>query len=197
MIRRPLLCLVVAAAGLACGLPAHAHMVSSGVGTVYDGVLHFLLAPSDALAVLALALFAGQNGTAVGRMVVFLLPVSWLVGSVAGFSLSPIGPTLPTWPSLLILGCLVAANVRLPGLAVVALAVVLGLVHGFLNGTAMAAAQASPATLVGIVAAVFMLVSLACAATVTRTRPTEQIAVRVLGSWTGAIGLLALGWSLR
>jgi urease accessory protein len=42
---------------------------STGLGPVYDGLLHFLLSPEDPLPVLALALLAGQRGAHYGRRV--------------------------------------------------------------------------------------------------------------------------------
>src|SRR6185369_14249227 len=38
---------------------AQAHLVTTGLGPVYDGLVHFALAPEDLVPVLALAAFAG------------------------------------------------------------------------------------------------------------------------------------------
>ena len=66
-----------------------------------------------------------------------VLPSAWLVGGCVGL----LAHGLPVFPlpilSLLILGTLVAADLRVPLPAVTALAVGLGLVHGVLNGVAM------------------------------------------------------------
>ena len=62
---------------------AQAHLVSTGIGPVYDGMSHFVLTPEDLLPVLAMALLAGLNGA--GRpLVLFVLPVAWLAGGLAG-----------------------------------------------------------------------------------------------------------------
>jgi hydrogenase/urease accessory protein HupE len=99
--------------------------------------------------------------------------------------------------SFLILGTLVAADLRLPPTAVTAVAVGLGLVHGCLNGVAMRQAGAGGVGLLGIMATLFVLVALVAALVVALQRPWTRIVVRVTGSWIAAIGLLMLGWSLR
>jgi hypothetical protein len=55
---------------------AHAHLNSTGMGPIYNGLMHFLLSPEDFLAVLALSLFTGLRGAAFGRRTLFVLPVA-------------------------------------------------------------------------------------------------------------------------
>ncbi|HZY02753.1 MAG TPA: hypothetical protein VFF02_04585, partial [Anaeromyxobacteraceae bacterium] len=80
---------------------------------------------------------------------------------------------------------------------VVGLAAALGLLHGYLNGSAMAQAGLGALGLLGIVASVFVLAALGAALVVGVRAPWGRVAVRVAGSWIAAIGLLSLGWSLR
>ena len=56
---------------------AAAHLVTTGMGPVYDGIGHLLLTPEDLVPVLALALYAGLRGAVAGRRAMFLLPVAW------------------------------------------------------------------------------------------------------------------------
>ena len=77
------------------------------------------------------------------------------------------------------------------------LALVLGLLHGYLNGAAMSQAKLGALGLVGIVTALFVAVTLVAALVVALRAPWARIAVRVAGSWIAAIGLLLLGWSFR
>jgi hydrogenase/urease accessory protein HupE len=98
-------------------------------------------------------------------------------------------PTL----SFLALGGLVAAEARLRPEWVTALAVVVGLLHGYMNGAAMAQAKLDTLELAGIVSTLFVAVALAAAI----RAPWGRIAVRVARSWIVAIGLLLLGRSLR
>jgi urease accessory protein len=189
---------------LAAGFPlllwpwrVEAHLITTGLGPVYDGIGHLLVTPEDLLPVLALALFAGLRGAGSGRCVLCVLPVAWLVGGGVGL----LAQGLPAFPipalSLLILGTLVATDLRLPPIAVTALAVGLGLVHGCLNGVAMRQAGAGALGLLGIMAALFVLVALVAACVVALQRPWTRIVVRVAGSWIAAMGLLMLGWALR
>jgi hydrogenase/urease accessory protein HupE len=191
---RPLLLALFAP--LFCPAPAAAHLVTTGMGPVYDGIGHLLLTPEDLLPVLALALYAGMRGAAAGRRTMFLLPLSWLVGGLAGSAVNAAIPASVPAVSILALGGLVAADLCLPAGAVAGLAVVLGLVHGFMNGSLLREGAGTPG-LIGIATMLFVLVALASAPVVSLRRPWTRIAVRVAGSWIAAIGLLLLGWTLR
>lgn len=177
---------------------AHAHLVSTGLGPFYDGVSHFALTPEDLLPALALALLAGQRGPRAGRDALVSLSLAWLTGGLAGLAL-PASDEVSTLTGLSFLatGGLVAAEARLPAAWVTALAVCLGLPHGYLNGSAMALAKSGALGLAGIVATLFVTVALGAALVVAIRAPWGRIAVRVAGSWIAAIGLLMLGWAWR
>jgi urease accessory protein len=195
MLRRTLL---LAGAVLLLPVPSHAHLVNTGLGPFYDGVSHFALTPEDFLPVIALALLAGQRGPRAGRLALFALPGAWLLGGLAGLALPAISyaPALTTL-SLLALGGLVAAEARLRPEWVAGLAILLGLVHGHLNGAAMSQARLGALGLCGVISTLFAAVALAAAMVVAIRLPWARIAVRVAGSWMVAIGILLLGWSLR
>ena len=177
--------------------PAHAHLVTTGLGPLYDGISHLFLSVEDLLPVVALALLAGLNGPKAGRLALFVVPGAWLVGGLAGFAAGgPLMPGTVTAASFLVLGGLTAADRRLPATAVTALAAALGLVHGWLNGAGIALAGREALGLVGIVSAVFVVVALLAALVVWLRPPWTRIAVRVAGSWIVAVGLLYLGWTL-
>ena len=78
-----------------------------------------------------------------------------------------------------------------------ALGALLGLVHGYLNGTGMGLSVSSIVAALGLAAAVFVLVVLVAALVVRLRAHWARIAVRVGGSWIAASGLLMLGWSIR
>ncbi len=179
------------------GSPADAHMITTGLGPVYDGVSHFLMSPEDLVPAFVLALLAGQCGPEAARRVLFVLPAAWLMGGLAGLSAAVAPPPDLTWLIFILLGGLVATHLRPPGAAVMAIAALLGLFKGFINGSAMSYAGSGLVSLVGITATVFVVVALAAAAPIAFTWPPAKIAFRVLGSWTTATGLLLLGWSLR
>jgi urease accessory protein len=190
--------LLLAGAVLLLPVPSHAHLVNTGLGPFYDGVSHFALTPEDFLPALALALLAGQKGSRTGRLALFALPGAWLVGGLAGLAFPTISSaTALTTVSFLALGGLVAADPRLPPEWVTGLAVVVGLLHGYINGAAMSQAKLGGLGLVGIVTMLFVVVALFAALVVALRAPWARIAVRVAGSWIAAIGLLLLGWSFR
>jgi hydrogenase/urease accessory protein HupE len=176
---------------------AEAHLVTTGLGPVYDGLVHFALAPEDLVPALALGALAGLRGAAHGRRVLLVLPTAWLLGGLLGLSFGVgLSPHLPV-ASFLLLGGLVAADARLPLAATGALALVLGLFHGYLNGVAMARPGLGALGVVGIVACVFTLTALAASLVVPLRAVWARVAVRVAGSWIAAVGLLLCGWALR
>ncbi len=95
------------------------------------------------------------------------------------------------------LGGLAALDRRLSPAVVAALAMAVGLLHGWLNGTAIALSQREALGLLGIAAMTFVLVALVSAFVVSIRAVWARMAMRVAGSWVAAIGLLMLGWSLR
>ena len=196
--RRSLRVLAPALGLLLVPSPSHAHLVNTGLGPFYDGISHFALTPEDLLPALAIALLAGQRGASAGRLALFTLPAAWLAGGLAGLAVPTIqSAVLLTTVSFLALGGLVAAEARLPAEWVAALAAVVGLFHGYLNGAAMSQAKLGTLGLVGIVSTLFVTVALAAAMVVAIRASWGRVAVRVAGSWIVAIGLLLLGWSLR
>jgi hydrogenase/urease accessory protein HupE len=190
---------VAIAAGLALlcrPSAAAAHLVTTGMGPVYDGIGHLLLTPEDLVPALALALFAGLRGAEAGRRAMFLLPLSWFAGGAAGMAVDVATPLPLPAVSFLVLGGLVAADLRLPAGAVTGLSVALGLAHGVLNGAALRAG-AGALGLLGIASLLFVLVTLAGAFVVSLEKAWARIAVRVAGSWIAAVGMLMLGWTAR
>ena len=189
--------LAVLAIALGCR-PAQAHLEATGLGPVYDGMLHCLTSPEDLLPVVALALLAGLRGAAHARRTLFTLPAAWLLGGLTGLSAaSASAGALAAAFWLLLLGGLVVADARLSLRSMTLLAAVLGLVHGTLNGTGMGLSAAAVVALLGLAATVFVVVALVAALCIALRSPWARVAVRVAGSWIAASGLLLLGWSLR
>ena len=175
--------------------PASAHLVTSGLGPFYDGALHLLLSPADLLGLLAVTLLAGLRGPQAGRWTVLILPGAWFVAGLIGLH-AGIGFDLP-WVSvllLLVLGVLVAADAKLPAGAVAALAGLFGALQGLANGSALAELGAGPVAMLGIAGSAFVLTLLVCAAVVSLRPAWTRIAVRAVGSWVAAVGLLMFGW---
>jgi len=178
---------------------AHAHLVTTGFGPFYDGISHLFLSLDDLLAVLAVALLAGLGGSRHGRLTLFALASAWLVAGLLGLETAGIEVSMPASSALsfLVVGLLVAVNLDLPHVAVAALAVTVGLLHGYLNGTAMAELDGGKLALIGVAVAVFTIVALVAAFVTSLRAAWALVGVRVAGSWIAAIGLLMLGWAAR
>lgn len=178
--------------------PANAHLVTTGLGPVYDGITHFMVSFEDLLPVVAMALLAGLNGARSGRVALLVLPLAWLGGGLGGVMTGAMPLTgVVTAVTTLVLGGLVAADRRLSPAVVAALAGALGLLHGWLNGAGIAAANREGLALLGIGGMVFFAVALLAALAASVRAEAGRIAVRVAGSWIAAIGLLLIGWQLR
>jgi hydrogenase/urease accessory protein HupE len=181
-----------------CAAPAEAHLNSTGMGPIYDGLVHFLTSPEDLVPVLALALLAGLRGAAYGRRALFVLPVAWLLGGLIGLTaLTANDHPIVAAAWFLLLGGLLAADAKLSLRVTTALAALLGLYHGYLNGAGMGQPGTAAVALLGLVFAVFVLIALAAAFVVQLRAHWARIAVRVAGSWIAASGLLMLGWAVR
>lgn len=176
---------------------AEAHLVTTGLGPLYDGLLHFALTPEDLVPALALALFTGLRGAAHGRRALLALPAAWMLGGFLGLAAHTGTSPASTSISFVLLGGLVAADARVPLGATTVLAALLGLWHGYLNGAAMAQPGLGALALLGIVAAAFILVALTASLVVSLRVAWARVVVRVAGSWIAAIGLLLIGWGFR
>lgn len=125
-----------------------------------------------------------------------MLPLAWFFGGLAGSVLNTtISFPIPAL-SFLILGGLVAADLCMPVNVITGLAIVFGLVHGFLNG-AVLVEGARTTELIGVISMLFVMVTMVSALVVSLKRPWERIVVRVTGSWIAAVGFLMIGWAVR
>ena len=180
-----------------CPQLARAHLISTGLGPVYDGITHFALTPEDLLPTLALAVLAGLRGNAHARGVIVALPLASLLAGIAGAAAGVGAHGALAWLPLLLLGGLVAADLRMSPAVIAAIGALTGVALGFGNGGAMAEAGAGLRGLVGSSVAVFVTATLTAAAASAWHAGWLRIAWRVAGSWIAAGGLLLLGWSLR
>jgi hydrogenase/urease accessory protein HupE len=184
---------------LVCAFPAEGHLNSTGMGPFYDGTMHFLLSPEDFVPALALAFLAGLRGVAFGRRALFVLPAAWLFGGLLGLTaLATLGNAILAAAWFLLLGVLLALDAKLSLPVTTVLAGVLGVYHGYLNGTGMGYGPGTGAVaLLGLTFAVFVLIALAASFVVRLRVERARIGVRVSGSWIAASGLLMLGWALH
>ena len=182
----------------AIGLPCHAnaHLVTTGLGPVYDGMEHMLLSPEQWIMIAGLAFLAGLNGPAAGRTVLFTFPFAWLAGGCAGHSIQqPLPPLVPAL-TLVMIGGLVAADLKVLRNIVAVIAVVLGFLQGYLNGISFGTSNGITLILLGAAIVAFVIVALG-AGLVVNVQGWRRIVVRVAGSWMAAIGILLAGWMIR
>lgn len=187
----PLLVLVMG------GGRAEAHLVTTGLGPLYDGIGHLVLSPEDWLPVVALGLYVGLRGANAARSALLALPLAWLVAGCLGLFVGS-APGFPVASATcIILGLLIATDCAMPVLLVAALTTVTGGLHGFLDGVAMRAPGAGVLSLLGTTVMAAVVMALISGFVVSLKAVWARIVVRIAGSWTAATGLFMLGWWLR
>lgn len=172
---------------------ATAHLVTTGMGPVYDGIGHLLLTPEDLVPAMAVALYAGLRGKAPGRFALFFFPLAWLIGGFSGLLINATPTFHLSALSFLILGALIAADLHLSANVFTVLVITVGIMHGFFNGITMKDGPGISG-LLGIIATLFIMVALVSAFVVSLHAAWTRVAVRVAGSWITAVGLLMIGW---
>ena len=191
-------CVGAGLGGFLLGLPsaASAHLVTTGLGPVYDGIGHLVLTPEDLVPTLALSLYCGLRGARMSRYAVFFLPLAWFLGGLIGtvLELEPVFPWSAV--SFLLLGLLVAVDLTLPLQAALPMVVTIGSMHGFYNGLVLKSGPGI-AGLLGIMCMLFVVVTITSAVVVSLRQPWTRIVFRVMGSWIAASGMLMIGWYLK
>jgi hydrogenase/urease accessory protein HupE len=173
--------------------PLLAHLVTTGLGPVYDGILHLLLSPDDLLGVIALALLVGLNGKHASRCALFALPSAWWLGGYcATLSSGELELPILSAATTAAVGAMAAFDLKLTPKAATVLSLLFGAFHGFLNGV-----YVTPRGLAGIAVTIFALTAIAAALAVSLRPPWTRIAIRVAASWIAAISLLLIGWTWR
>lgn len=190
----------VGVAAAIAGFPsaARAHLVQTGFGPFYDGIAHVFLTPVDVIVIVGIGLWAGLAGRSSARRILVLAPLCWLAGGVVGAHFGmPAAAEWLTTASVIVIGLLVAAEVRGPRWLAAAVAGLLAAWHGFATGATAVPGGADLRVVSGSALVVFMLVSVVPAVVVSLRAGWPRIAVRVAGSWMAAIGLLMIGWIFR
>jgi hydrogenase/urease accessory protein HupE len=172
------------------------------MGDFYGGMMHPLTALEHVLPIVALGLLVGQRGLKNAQAVLLLFPAAFALGAALSVAL----PGLPwlfvvniLWSVLL--GALVALAPRqMPLVAFCAIATGAALTHGYANGQAMGADTRQVLFIAGMALAAFVALAYVSVASDFVLRQRAQwmrIAVRALGSWIAAIGILVLSVAHR
>ena len=190
---------LAAAAALAPGV-AQAHLVSTGMGPVYDGIVHFALSPEELAPVVVLALAAGLHGPATARRLMFAAPLAWLAGmgvGALGFAPTGLADSIATAAMFMVAGGLLAMEKRAPAILTLAAGVLLGLIRGASDFAALGAGGAATLSMIGAATSVFVLTALAASLALPLQALWLRIAVRYAGSCLAALGLLLAGWAIK
>lgn len=178
---------------------AWAHLVSTRFGEFYAGMVHPLTALNHLLPWIALALLAGLQPAPAGRRNMVAFPLAVALGTVAG-CLLPASALIDQLNLLAFcgLGLLVALALRLQPTLFVLIGILFGLAEGYSNGTSDVYGTGFWLYVAGVAAMAYLVVTLVSAGACWINQRVQwgSIAVRALGSWIMAVGILYSGFML-
>jgi urease accessory protein len=184
--------LIGTTAGVLSPVVAGAHLVDARFGDFYAGLIHPVTALEHVFVFVAMGLLAGQQGPRGARWVLAGFAAALIGGVAAGLHTGAGWVVSVNGISFVAIGGLVALDRRLPLVAVAALAGVCGLTHGLANGAAARPDMVAFNFVSGVVSAGVIVVSLGAGLVLGLQRPWTKTAVRVVGSWIAAIGLMTM-----
>ena len=185
---------VTAAALVGFAPAAEAHLVSTRFGELYSGMLHPLTTLQHLVPWLAVGLLGGLQRPDTGRWALLAFPLSVLVGIVLaalapGFGVAEDLNVL----SFVVLGGLIALAFRLGPLPLLSVISLFGISHGYSNAAEL---SGFPWVLyaIGVAFSAYALVALSAGgAQALASGPRwGTIAVRAIGSWIAAAGVMYL-----
>jgi hydrogenase/urease accessory protein HupE len=175
------------------GLPVLLHLVNAQFGDFYAGFFHVATAMEHMLAIVALGLFAGQQNPRNARITLVTFVLSFMAGAITGtFLFESISITVLCVISLVVIGGLVAIQKEWSVLWLVLIAVYLGLVQGVANGAALGNGFQPLNFLSGLAFTGIVIVTLSAGMAISMIKTWQKVALRVLGSWFAAIGIIYL-----
>lgn len=195
---KPGTCLRLAASGVLCcaAVPAWAHAPMQGIGEFYGGILHPLVVPAHALALVMLGLLAGQRGmAAVRRTYLGFLPALLVGLALSGTRLGGSQEPLLLVASA-VTGLLVVLQLRLPTALFPVAGAAVALLLALDSAPEGMALGPHAATLAGTALGAFACLLLVADLSERASKGWQRIALRVLGSWGAASATLvyALRW---
>ena len=195
----PLAALMLCAVAATVPAQAFAHSLSTRFGDFYGGLLHPLTSLELGMGFLVLALLAGQQDKRGARLV-----LAWFIGAMLiGAAVSSWLPILadqvrlPNLGLVALLGVLVAVAPRIPYIVLPVIGFSSGMLSGIGNGLAMTPETAPHLFITGIVVSGLLVVTPLVALVTTLDRHWQLVAVRIVGSWIAASGLLISAFYLR
>jgi nickel/cobalt exporter len=173
--------------------PAFAHLVNTGVGEFYAGMLHPLTSIEHLLPAVALALLAGRCGTRVARWTVAVFPPALIAGTWVGQGFTHLDFIHPvSLVAMSVLGLMLVAGRRLPLGAMATVAVGVGLLLGYRSGVDMANAGVGVQFIPGVGLTGFIVAALGSAWMLSTLSPPVGVALRLAGGGLAVAGISML-----
>lgn len=190
----------LALALLALGVPdvAAAHVAQGDVaGGLVAGFLHPILGFDHVVAMVAVGLW----GAILGRPAIYVLPITFPLVMAFGGVLGILGVPLPgveigVAASAVVLGAMVAMQVRAPLWIAAALVALFAIFHGYAHGAELPGAANAIAYAVGFVVATGLLHAVGIAIGVLKRSPSGTMIVRAAGGFVALVGVYYLWRSL-
>ncbi|MFK4531577.1 urease accessory protein [Bradyrhizobium japonicum] len=188
--------LLMATAMLLAGAnTAEAHIVAARLGDFYMGVVHPLADLQDVVLWTATGVLAGTLGAAKGRWLIAVFPLGLLVGLSLGQVFSTTSTQLSDAAMMLAIGLLLAAAAQVPTFMLCAIAFAVAVIRGAANSADLGPETDRLLFAAGLACVGYGAITLAIALTAVFTNSDgvaswRTIAVRALGGWIAAIGLM-------
>jgi hydrogenase/urease accessory protein HupE len=180
---------------LAGASTAEAHIVAARLGDFYMGVVHPLTDLQDVVLWTATGVLAGTLGAAKGRWLIAVFPLGLLVGLSLGQVFSATSTQLSDAAMMLAIGLLLAAAAQVPTFMLCAIAFAVAVIRSAANGADLGPETDRLLFAAGLACVGYGAITLAMALTAVFTNSDgvaswRTIAVRALGGWIAAIGLM-------
>jgi len=177
---------------------AFAHLVSTRFGEFYSGLLHPLTTLVHLVPWIAFGLVAGSQSLPLARKALLIFPLSVFIGVLTG-SLLPSMEFVSVINILTFIAGLAAAlAIKFDTRLFVALLTVFGLSHGIANGLSGLSGKYTLLYSFGVCVSAYVLITIITAIShlLIERQHWGHVAVRALGSWIVAVGLMYGGYQV-
>lgn len=179
--------------------PAWAHLASTRFGEFYSGLLHPWLSLQYILPWLALSLLAGLQGKLMSRWLVFFFPVFVAFGVMFAYWFGQ-----PSWlpiANLILIaamGLLLAWSPAISPLLFTGIMLLNGLIQGVANVALELRGNEQVLYILGVCAAAYLCAVLISAVSYSSSQRyvVSRVALRAIGGWVAAVGIMVSGFSL-
>ena len=178
--------------------PLLAHSPINGIGNFYNGFLHPFFIPSHIMLILANAVFLGQYGVKNIQTPLYFFVFSTMFGLI--FSLFSSDIKIETFILFLstIIGLIVALNYKKSILLYIMLSLLSGFMLGIDSTQEKLILRDKIIALIGSFISIALLFSsVIVLSDYLNKKKWQQIAIRIFGSWIGAISIMVLALSLK